>query len=1025
MFKTGCKSPCRFLLIHWGNILSYLCWSFFVLVLLFGHISFAENEKAFRGSATVEKETIGAKQTSQHQNPKTVRLGVLAKRGKERCREKWGPTVAYLNDVVKDDDFELVPLGFEEIFPSVKNGQIDFVLANSSYYVQLEALYGVARIVTLKNTRLGKPYTRFAGLIFCSRNREDIKGIDDLVDKTFMAVDERSFGGWQMAWYELMEHDINPYKDFSKLTFGGTHDAVVRAVMNGKVDAGTVRSDTLERMAQEGKIDINRLRIIHQHAGDREIPFFHSTDHYPEWPVARLKHTSVVLAEKVAVALLSMPSDGPAAKAAQCSGWTVPLNYQPVRDCLKKLGIGPFKHQERITLGLITTRYWPWIVATLIFLLMLLLFSTQTRILNKKLKYSLDDRNDAIKALKSSEKRYRMLFTNLNSAFALHEIILDTTGQPIDYRFLEVNPAFEKLTGLKAEEIIGQCVLDVLPSTDLKWLETYGNVAKSGIPINFEKFNRELGKYFSITAYAPDKNLFATIFQDITDRIQNEEELRKLVEAVSQASEGIVVTDNEGKIIFANPAFENITGYLFDEIAGQTPRFLKSGQQDLLFYAKLWDTILSGSRWKGNIINKRKDGSLYTAECSISPVKNNDGDIVNFVWMTRDITQILELEKRLVASQKIEAIGSLAGGIAHDFNNLLFPILGMAEMLMEDLPPSSPEHQSAEEIFIAARRASELVKQILAFSRQSEHKIMPIKIQSVLKEVLKLSRSTIPTNINLIQNIQKDCGLVMADPTQVHQIAINLITNAYHAVEAVGGDIIIRLKETSIGREIPPNTTLKSGPYAMLTVTDTGCGIDPNVIDRIFEPYYTTKEQGKGTGLGLAVVYGLVKDHRGDITVISEVDKGTTFTVYLPLTEKKKNIASVNMLETLDGGHERILLVDDEASVLRLEKQMLERLGYQVTVRNCSKEALEVFKSDPNAYDLVVSDMTMPNITGDQLAKEIMSIKPNIPIIICTGYSEKLNQETAHAQGISGFLKKPVEKTVLAKMVRKVLDEIK
>jgi CheY-like chemotaxis protein/two-component sensor histidine kinase len=373
--------------------------------------------------------------------------------------------------------------------------------------------------------------------------------------------------------------------------------------------------------------------------------------------------------------------------------------------------------------------------------------------------------------------------------------------------------------------------------------------------------------------------------------------------------------------------------------------------------------------------------------------------------------------------QKMESIGNLAGGIAHDFKNLLCPIIGMSELLLEDLPKGSLEYENTQQILKAGKRGSELVKQILAFSRQSEHKKIPVRIQHILKEVLKLSRSTIPTDIEILQDIQPDCGLAMADPTQIHQIAMNLITNAYHAVEPSRGKIRVSLKETDIETVDLAGSPMNPGRYAILRVSDTGCGIDPAILDKIFEPYFTTKERGKGTGLGLAVVYGILKGYGGDIHVASQLGKGTTFTVYIPLMAKPSLSGLVNNEVILETGRERILLVDDEEMVARFEEQMLKRLGYQVVSLTSSLDALDAFRRDPEAFDILITDMTMPNLTGDQLARELISIKPGLPVILCTGFSERIDHEIAASIGIKGFLMKPAVRSEMAQMVRKLLDD--
>lgn len=383
-----------------------------------------------------------------------------------------------------------------------------------------------------------------------------------------------------------------------------------------------------------------------------------------------------------------------------------------------------------------------------------------------------------------------------------------------------------------------------------------------------------------------------------------------------------------------------------------------------------------------------------------------------------------KLQAQIRQAQKIESLGNLAGGIAHDFNNILFPIMGMSEMLLEDLDANSIEYENAQEILTASKRGRDLVNQILAFSRQSNRKTLPVRIQQVLKEVLNLSRSSIPSYIDINHNIQSDCGLVMADPTQIHQVAMNLITNAYHAVEEAGsGSISVQLKETRRQHAAFPVKRLEPGPYVILSVSDTGCGIDKNRLEKIFEPYYTTKTQGKGTGLGLAVVHGIVKEHKGDISVVSRIGQGTTVNVYLPLLEKSAEAVSIQQNNALKGGGESILVVDDEAAVAKLEMRMLERCGYQVTMHTSCIDALAAFKANPDHYDLVVTDMTMPNMTGDQFARELIAKKPDIPIIMCTGFSERINEDKAVAIGIKGFLIKPVVKSELARMVRNVLDK--
>ncbi len=380
-------------------------------------------------------------------------------------------------------------------------------------------------------------------------------------------------------------------------------------------------------------------------------------------------------------------------------------------------------------------------------------------------------------------------------------------------------------------------------------------------------------------------------------------------------------------------------------------------------------------------------------------------------------------EKQLQQVMKLQAIGTLAGGIAHDFNNILFPIVGYTELTMDDIPADSQARQNLEEILKAANRAKKLVQQILTFSRQGSQERKPLKVQFLIKEALKLLRATIPASIEIDCNINEDCGPILGDPTQIHQVIMNLCTNAYHALQETGGKLEVTLQETDISyQKSVERVGMKVGRHLELAVRDTGHGMEPQVLERIFEPYYTTKEQGKGTGLGLAVIHGIVKNHGGDISVKSQPGKGSTFTVYIPIIDDVEIAGESEEPVAANQGNERILLIDDEKQIIDIEQQILERLGYKVTPKTDSQEALEEFASLPDKFDLVITDMTMPKMTGDQLARKLMDIKPDIPVILCTGFNESITEEKALAMGIDKFVMKPVVKDELASTIRAVLD---
>ena len=383
-------------------------------------------------------------------------------------------------------------------------------------------------------------------------------------------------------------------------------------------------------------------------------------------------------------------------------------------------------------------------------------------------------------------------------------------------------------------------------------------------------------------------------------------------------------------------------------------------------------------------------------------------------------------ENQLQQVMKLQAIGTLAGGIAHDFNNILFPIVGFTELTMDDVSPDSQAKKNLEEVLKAANRAKELVQQILTFSRQNGQERKPLKVQFLIKEALKLLRATIPSSIEIHSSVDEDCGPVKGDPTQIHQVIMNLCTNAYHALQESGGKIEVKLKEVNLSYEQSlERVGMTVGRYIDLTVKDNGHGMPSEVLERIFEPYYTTKEQGQGTGLGLSVIHGIIKNHDGDIRVSSRPDAGSTFSVFLPVCDDKE--VKIEAVETakLTKGNERILLIDDEEQIIDFERRILEGLGYLVTSKTDSEAALKVFADRPDYFDLVITDMTMPKMTGDRLARRLMDINPKVPVILCTGFNEAITEEKALAMGIDKFVMKPVVKDELANTIRSVLDNPK
>jgi PAS domain S-box-containing protein len=515
-------------------------------------------------------------------------------------------------------------------------------------------------------------------------------------------------------------------------------------------------------------------------------------------------------------------------------------------------------------------------------------------------------------------------------------------------------------------------------------------------------------------------------------RLQESE--KKYRELVENANSIILRMDTQGNITFFNEFAQRFFGYSEDEILGKNvvgtilplATSIRHGVENLVTSLRQDPEQQFVSENENVLRNNEKVWIAWTYK----PIFDSNRRFTEILSIGNDITELKRaaqekkiLETQLQHAQRMEAIGTLAGGIAHDFNNILGAIIGYTEMALYEAKGTPKDQNNMKEVLKAGHRAKDLVHQILAFSRQSEQERQPVLIHLIVKEALKLLRASLPSTIEIRQNIKTDLGTVMADPTQIHQVMMNLCTNAHHAMSEKGGVMEVTLSALELDmREVAAYPGLKPGSFIKLTVSDTGHGMDRNIIERIFDPYFTTKEKGMGTGLGLAVVHGIVKSHGGTITVQSEKGKGSVFQVFFPAIETKV-VHESEALESLCTGNERILFVDDEKALVDLGKQMLETLGYQAECRTNSIEALESFRTQPDQFDLVITDMTMPNMTGERLAKEMMEIRPDIPIILCTGYSERITREKAIEMGIKEFVLKPFEINHLASIIRRVLDK--
>ncbi|MDM8515142.1 PAS domain S-box protein [Desulfobacterales bacterium HSG16] len=633
-------------------------------------------------------------------------------------------------------------------------------------------------------------------------------------------------------------------------------------------------------------------------------------------------------------------------------------------------------------------------------------------------------------SIEKKEKRYRSLYESMNEGVALQKIVYDESGNAIDYRIIEVNSAYEKITGMKKETVTGELASTLYKNGSVEYIDIFSRVVSSGKAASFEAWFPPVGKHFGISVISPEKGMFATIFSDITDKKRVEdavhETTKRFIVTFEHAAVGMCIEGENGQILMVNHAMCEMLGYTEENLMGKF-FFDITHEEDIKEHDLNRQVLLAGKIDSAKFEKRyvHKSGKTIWALVSIAVIRESEQTSGYFIIHVQDITERKHLESQLRQAHKMEAIGTMAGGIAHDFNNILGIILGNIELTMDDIPQSHCIWANLEEIRIAGLRGKDVVHQLLGFSRKSENKKKTISLGPVIEETLKLMRASIPSNIEIIKNISDKTSYIMADATQMHQIIINLCTNAAHAMADDGGILKIEIHHTVVD----PNSAelfhlIHSGPYVRLSVADSGCGIEQNIINRIFDPYFTTKDVGKGTGMGLSVVHGIVKSHDGVVSVDSLPGKGTEFNIYFPVVLHKEIKQFVDN-RPLSIGTERILLVDDEPSIVKLGKRMLLSLGYDVTAVTNPGDAFEAFSSNPDDFDLLISDMAMSNMTGIQLARGVKYLKPDIPVIICTGYSDQINAETIEKAGIEGFILKPIVKKELANLIRTILDKNK
>jgi PAS domain S-box-containing protein len=642
------------------------------------------------------------------------------------------------------------------------------------------------------------------------------------------------------------------------------------------------------------------------------------------------------------------------------------------------------------------------------------------------------ERKQALEALRESQRKLTDIINFLPDA----TFVIDTDGKVIAW-----NKAIEEMSGVKAEDILGTGNYEyalpfygerrpILIDLVLKPVEeveaNYTEIVRRDLVLEGEAYMPALkgGKLYlyGIASILRDSkgNITGAIesIRDITARREAEEKYKNIF---YNALMGIYQASPEGKITNANPAFVRLLGYDSPEkLLNNDPQtrqvFVNSEKHsELLQLMKV-----HGKFEQQEIELFRKDGSTAWVTINGHAVSDVSGEVIYYEGSIQDITEHKLLEMQLQQARKMEAIGTLAGGIAHDFNNILSAVIGYASMAIREPNISERLHHYHEQIYKAGIQARDLVKQILTFSRQSSEERLPLKLTPIIKEAMKLLRASIPASIEIVQNFQSERDTILSNPTQIHQILMNLCMNAVHAMGSARGTLKIELLPADLKPEDMIRQGLKPGTYIQLVVSDTGHGIPKEILHKIFDPFFTTKRPGEGTGMGLSVVHGIVKSYGGAITVQSVRGTGTKFHIYFQIIKEEEKPMETGT--RIIGGKERIIFIDDEETLVDLGKNILSTLGYEVAGRTGSMEALELFRSNPDRFDLVITDMTMPNMNGLELSQELMRIRPDISVILCTGFSELITPDKARSFGIKDFIMKPILVNQIAASVRRVLD---
>ena len=963
-----------------------------------------------------------------------IRIGVLAQRGKPACLEQWTPTADYLTAHVPNHRFVIIPLAVRDVEMAVERREIDFVLTNAAEYVLLETRYDVGRIATLKTTYQGKAYPYLGAVIFSLADRTEFVTLRDLRRRDLIAVDSTSLGGWIAACREFHNQGIDPIRDCRSVRFAGTQDAVVDAVRRGQCDAGITRTGTLEQMAAEGKISLNEFHVFHEHTGDRYVvPFLHSTRMYPQWPMARLAHTSSELSEHVAVALIEMPATCRAANAADCAGWTIPLNYEPVRDCLRDLKLPPYTEEEQITVGAAVRHIWPLLAACAALIGLMAVGAAYYVRLNRRLHIAIAEKNQELEFRRRTENMLRKLTQAVEQSPSVI-IITDRDGS-IEY----VNPKFTARTGYTFEEVWGQNprLLKSGRTSDAEYRCLWETIL-AGMEWRGEFCNKtKAGEYFwEYAVIAPIKNAegvvthFVAIKEDITERknaqqalVESENRLRLLLDSTAEAIYGV---DLKGDCTFCNASCLRMLGYqAAEELLGKNMHALchhsrENGDPTPQQECRIYRALQCGEGIHADDeVYWRADGSCFPVEYWAHPQwsgKNIVGAVVAFIDITqrRQIDNVLKktnndlLQANLALDRANEAKGEFLASMSHEIRTPLNAIVGMTGLLL-DTTLSHDQQDCAETIRSSGEILLILINNILDYSKIEAAKMEldahPFDLMLCIEEALELvAPKAREKGIEIAYRIMGDLPFCfVGDMARFRQILVNLFSNGVKFTEH--GEVLLTVSGS------PRESELFELHFA---VKDTGIGIPPELQNKLFQSFSqvdasTTRRFG-GTGLGLVISRRLCELMGGRMWVESSgvPGEGTTFHFTIVLAIAPQQAMPLNEKDLTILKNRRVLIVDDSTANRDILTLHTSRWFMQPTAVASGREALERINRGEN-FDLIVLDMQMPEMDGRMLAEAIKNTPAGrkIPLVLLASIGLRITDTECNL--FSARLSKPIK----------------